>query len=525
MSWSPQAFAGMIPPSQHPEFLVDTGQEKKRTGQREDRRFVVSQPARLHLRGAFDQVWEAHISDISRRGMQLVVDRPAAASGRVRIEWNGREIHGNIRYQRQDGSGYRLGIELASSWESLVNDVLARQTEELRSTNAALELQAAVLQHQANLLDLTYDTILVTSMNGSISSWNQGAEHMYGWSQAEAAGRNVHQILGTVFPCDPGEVDSSLLREGRWEGELAQVRKDGSRIVVTSRLALHRTPQGEPAFIMAINSDITDKKKAEEALVSYANALKAKNEELAVALEKACEASEVKSRFLASVSHELRTPLNGIIGLSQLLHDGLVGPLTADQTGCLADVLRCSNHLLTLISQVLDLSKIESGKMEFEYQSVSLEELVRESIDSLRGISSAKAVQVQWRVEPAVSVVRTDPARMRQVFFNYLSNALKFTPAGGSVKVDVLCEGDSHFRIQVEDNGIGIRKEDLPCLFTEFGQIGRSEKSHNGTGLGLAITKRIVEALGGEVGVSSTPGEGSRFYAVLPRTPSRQLSD
>ena len=513
-----QAFAGEAAPFHRtrtpvPDSLLSGPKSPRR---REERRFIVNQPATLHASEAGSPSCQARICDISRRGMQLVSDRPVDLASPVRIEWNGREIHGAIRYQRQDGDDYRLGVELTSSWESLVSDVLASQTEELRVSNAVLAEQAAILKQQADLLDLTYDTILVTGLDGTIRSWNHGAEQMYGWSKAEAAGRNSHEMLASVFSTDPREVERELLTKGRWEGELVQARKDGSRIVVASRWALYHPAEGEPPAIMAINSDITAKKQAEEELFSYAQALKSKNQDLAVALEAAREASVVKSRFLASVSHELRTPLNGIIGFSQLLHDGALGALTGDQRECLADVLNCSNHLLSLITQVLDVTKIEAGKMEFQYQTVNLGDLVKETIDAVRAIAAAKRIVIAMRVDLQLGDVWADPAKLRQVVFNYLSNAIKFSPEDSMVDVTAAFEGPGHYRIQVEDYGVGIRAEDLPRLFTEFGQLGPSERAHHGTGLGLAITKRLVEALGGRVGVESEFGRGSRFYAVLP---------
>jgi signal transduction histidine kinase len=216
--------------------------------------------------------------------------------------------------------------------------------------------------------------------------------------------------------------------------------------------------------------------RTETELMIHAQALKKSNQELAVALEVAREASQAKSRFLASVSHELRTPLNGIIGFSELLHDGKLGPVSADQKEYLADVLSCSNHLLTLINHVLDLTKIEAGKMEFHYQPVLLAENMAEAVDSMKAIAATK-------------------------------------------RLNVRPEDEYHYRIAVEDNGIGIHTADLPRLFSEFGQLGASEKAQAGTGLGLVITKRIVEAQGGSVGVESVFGKGSRFYAILPCEP------
>ncbi len=267
---------------------------------------------------------------------------------------------------------------------------------------------------------------------------------------------------------------------------------------------------------MAINSDITEKKAAEQELVTYAEALQVKNRELATALKAACEASDVKSRFLASVSHKLRTPLKGIIGFSQPLHDGVLGPITAEQQGCLGDVLASSHHLLGLINQVLDLSRVESGKMEIQCSRVRLEDLVRKAIDGLLPIARAKNIEVRSKVDPRVCTAETDPARIRQIVFNFLSNALKFTPEGGLVEVEILADGETNFRIQVRDNGIGIAEADLPRLFTEFGQLTTGQESGGGTGLGLVITKRIAEALHGTVGVASVKGASSCFWAVLP---------
>jgi signal transduction histidine kinase len=260
--------------------------------------------------------------------------------------------------------------------------------------------------------------------------------------------------------------------------------------------------------------------QADELAVS-ATALVKANRELAVALEIAREASEAKSRFLASVSHELRTPLNGIIGFSQLLHDGGVGPVTPAQKDCLGDVLNCSGHLLSLIDHVLDLTKIESGKMDFDYETVCLEDAAAAAISDVRAIAVVKRLDLTLAVEPGMAPVQADAAKLRQVLLNYLSNALKFTPQGGSIRVEVSRHDSASYRVQVEDTGIGIEAADLPRLFMEFGQVGASGKTRKGTGLGLVITKRLVEAQGGSVGVESTPGRGSRFFAVLPSAPRR----
>jgi CheY-like chemotaxis protein len=218
------------------------------------------------------------------------------------------------------------------------------------------------------------------------------------------------------------------------------------------------------------------------------------------------------------MSHELRTPLNAIIGFAELMHDAKVGPVSPTHKECLADILTSSRHLLQLINDVLDLSKVEAGKMEFRPEPVELTRVVGEVRDILRGLSAKKHIHLAVDIEAGLDEVVLDPGKLKQVLYNYLSNALKFTPEGGQVTVRARLEPGGNFRLEVSDTGIGIRPDDLSRLFVEFQQLDASaSKAYPGTGLGLALTKRIVEAQGGRVGVSSAVAEGSTFYAVLPR--------
>jgi CheY-like chemotaxis protein/anti-sigma regulatory factor (Ser/Thr protein kinase) len=216
------------------------------------------------------------------------------------------------------------------------------------------------------------------------------------------------------------------------------------------------------------------------------------------------------------MSHELRTPLNGIIGFAQLLHDEEAGPLLEQQKDFLSDVLRSGRHLLQLINDVLDLSKVEAGKLEFRPERVDLAKLVGEVLAVLR--TASQRVQVQSTIDPALQEVIVDAGRLKQVLYNYVSNALKFTPDGGTVSIRLTAESAESFRLEVEDTGKGIAAADLARLFVEFQQVhDGTTKAHGGTGLGLALTKRLIEAQGGTVGVRSTVGKGSTFFAVLPR--------
>ncbi len=242
-------------------------------------------------------------------------------------------------------------------------------------------------------------------------------------------------------------------------------------------------------------------------------------------------ATQLKSEFLANMSHELRTPLNGITGFAEVLIDGLAGPVNNSQRDYLEEILGGSRHLLRLVEDVLDLSKVEAGKMTFRPELVDLEKSIQETIQMLAFMADPKRIQVVSEIDADGKHAYLDPARFKQVLFNYLSNAVKFTPSDGKVIIRVIAEADTWFRLEVEDTGVGISAEDQKGLFKEFHQLDTSvAKQFQGAGLGLALTKRIVEAQGGRVGLLSQVGVGSTFFALLPRgradlrTPVRSLS-
>jgi signal transduction histidine kinase len=288
-----------------------------------------------------------------------------------------------------------------------------------------------------------------------------------------------------------------------WETEF--IRKDGSRVPVLIAVTML-----DPPNCLNIILDLSEQKRAEAA-----------NRRLREQQEEIVEANRMKGQFLANMSHELRTPLNAIIGFAELMHSGKVGPVAADHHEYLGDILTSSRHLLQLINDILDLAKVESGKMEFRPERVDLGKLVGEVRDILRGLAAEKRLHVATQIDPQAGTAFIDPARVKQVLYNYLSNAIKFTSEGGLVTARIIAQETALFRLEVEDSGIGISAEDIDKLFVEFHQLDASSaKRFQGTGLGLAMTKRIVEALGGRVEVRSTPGKGSTFSAVLPREAS-----
>jgi signal transduction histidine kinase/DNA-binding response OmpR family regulator len=300
-------------------------------------------------------------------------------------------------------------------------------------------------------------------------------------------------------------VNTMLARYAEEESRSAQEREQQNAMLEEQAVELEE--QREHA--LGLVADATEAKLAAETLVEELRL--SDTEKIRVE-----EATRLKSEFLAAMSHELRTPLNAIIGFTQILYDGKVDPATPEHKEYLGDVLTSARHLLQLINDVLDLSKVEAGKMEFHVEPVDLPALVGEVLTILRTSIAAKHIHVESHVSPEVVGVVLDAARFKQVLYNYLSNALKFTPDAGRVTVRVGPEG-SAFRLEVEDTGPGISPEDVGRLFARFEQLDEGARRHGSTGLGLALTKRLVEAQGGTVGVASEVGKGTTFFAVLPK--------
>jgi signal transduction histidine kinase len=229
------------------------------------------------------------------------------------------------------------------------------------------------------------------------------------------------------------------------------------------------------------------------------------------------EANRMKSKFLTNMSHELRTPLNSILGFAEFLVDGKPGPLKPKQEEYLGNILYSGRHLLQLINDVLDLAKVEAGKMELKLETFSLSKAVEEVCGVTEPLAQKKGITVNVEIALALGSVTLDQQKLKQVLYNLLSNAFKFTDQGG--RVDVLAEpqDQGRFRLSVKDSGIGIKEEDIKRLFTEFEQIESGTSRHyEGTGLGLVLTRKIVELQGGTIDVASETGKGATFTVVLP---------
>jgi len=391
---------------------------------------------------------------------------------------------------------------------------IAEQNAELQQSGDALR---ASEQSLATTLDSIADAVIATDTSGRVIRMNPVAEHLTGWARNDAVSRPLDEVLQFVDEGAGGPLENPvarIVRDGVVIGQSNHTSlraRDGTSRPVAHRAAPIRDFMGTIRGVVLVFRDQTEERRAEEMRVRSVQ-LEAQNQHVR-------EASRLKSEFLANMSHELRTPLNGIIGFAEILRDGRAGPLSEDQTEYMGDILTSGQHLLQLINDVLDLSKVEAGKLEFRSEPVDLARLIAEVLGVVRATIATKAIRVEPRVDPILTDVELDASRFKQVLYNYVSNALKFTPDGGRVTVRATPEPDgTRFRLEVEDTGPGISPDDIGRLFVEFQQLDAgAAKRHGGTGLGLALTKRLVEAQGGAVGLRSVVGRGSVFFAVLPR--------
>jgi signal transduction histidine kinase len=271
--------------------------------------------------------------------------------------------------------------------------------------------------------------------------------------------------------------------------------------------------------VTAIIRDISEREQVEDRLRSiqekYTRELAETNRELELRNLEIERANRLKSEFLASMSHELRTPLHTVIGFSELLLEEIEGPLNDKQKRFIGHIHKDSMHLLELINDVLDLSKIEAGRLELRREPFDVAAAIEDVLGSIRSLGSAKAMQLTTSVS-VPSALYADRVRFKQVIYNLLSNAVKFTPQGGKIHVNARVL-DGFLQITVTDNGIGIAKEQHASVFDKFHQVGATTKGvREGTGLGLAITKHLVEQHGGRISLESEPGKGSCFTITVP---------
>ena len=364
--------------------------------------------------------------------------------------------------------------------------------------------------HQAQIIEQIHDGIVTTDLEGNIVGWNTGAEKLFGYSQSEVIGKHISMIYRQEdMPVLKENIRASLLDTGLYNGDLIFVKKSKDTISVALSLSMLKDEKGNTIGMIGINQDITQRKKAELVLQE--------------AKQKAEESTKSKSEFLANMSHEIRTPLNAILGFIALLKEENIGEKPEEYV----DIIDSSSKgLLKIIEDILDFSKIESGKLEIDKVDFD----VKAEFEVITHIFLAKCSENDIELSLVLDKnlpksINTDPLRVKQVIFNLLGNAIKFTDKGKKIIVDINYK-DDFLNVSVKDEGKGIAKDKLSHIFESFSQEDSSTtRKYGGTGLGLTISYELVKLLGGELKVKSEIGVGSEFYFSIKAEVGKEIKD
>jgi PAS domain S-box-containing protein len=383
-----------------------------------------------------------------------------------------------------------------------------RRQSRLAAANQALahelEKQIAEVRRSREEVDkyftLSLDPLCIAGFDGYFKRVNPVWEKVLGWTQQELTSRPFTAFIHPEDRAASSEVAARLAQgHNLVQFENRFLRKDGSY----RWIMWNATASVEDEVIFATGRDVTELKQTQEQLVA------AKND--------AERSNKFKDQFLSTMSHELRTPLNAVLGFSDLLSEGRYGALNEKQQRYLGHITNGGKHLLRLINDILDLSRIEAGRLQLQIETVSVESMFSEACDTLQPLVSKKRHVLERDAPPGLSV-RADSTRLKQILMNLIANAVKFTPEGGKIELSARRIADA-VRIDVRDTGPGIPPDEQQRIFEAFYRLSHSAKAPEGTGLGLAITQRLVELHGGQLGLESQVGEGSCFYFTLPYVP------
>ena len=461
----------------------------------------------------------------------------------VYFESLNRWIHQDADFELPDWVKLLGGVALLGILMGVLGSVILKRQVNLRSAELAKsneQLQALygelkLAMHSMNESEKKYRTLfesandaILLMRNGVIIECNSETSETFGYSREELVGRKPASFSDEVQPEGQGSLDKfdKLLRLVMEKGSLTfewQFRRlDGA--VFYAEVSLNTVELFGETLVQAMVRDITVRKKAEMALrelnISLEKRVADRTRELELEKEKAESADRLKSVFLATMSHELRTPLNSIIGFTGILLQELPGPLNDEQQKQMNMVRNSARHLLALINDVLDISKIEAGQLEVVEGEFDFHDAVRKVTDIVRPLAERKGLVLEIEVEPSIGQIISDQRRVEQILINLVNNAIKFTETG-RVQIKAGLQSDSNndemLRVDVVDNGIGIKDDDLAKLFRPFQQIDTGlTRQHEGTGLGLVICKRLADLMGGEILVESVWEQGSTFSLILP---------
>lgn len=412
----------------------------------------------------------------------------------------GKEIRDfDNRYVHKEGD--IIPMRWSSTWSASNNlyFCVARDIREQKRRQAETERLTAIL-------DATPDYVGMATPDGRQVYMNKAGRKMLGLSEDHCLSEG---LIYNHYPPDIAKriLDEGIptaIKEGYWHGETRMSVKGGQEIPVSQIILAHKNEKGDVEFLSTVARDITPQKQAEETLIH--GKMAAEN------------ANRAKSQFLANMSHELRTPLNAIIGFSEILADQTFGELNQKQTRYVSNILTSGRHLLNLINDILDLAKVEAGKLVLQHEEFAADHAIEGVFQIVKGIAQQKGICLIRESEPGLPHLYADSSKFKQVLYNLLSNAVKFTPENGQIKVKVESRGPS-LRVTVTDTGVGIKLEDQSRVWNEFEQVESSYvRAQKGTGLGLALSRKLVELHGGRIWLESSgvEGEGCSFIFELP---------
>lgn len=402
-----------------------------------------------------------------------------------------------FRIKRQSDGSIRVIHAVAEYYSE--RNIVVGMLQDITEYKQSEEALAEEVSWRRILMEQSRDGIVILDQDGKVFESNPRYAEMLGYSPEEI--QNLH-----VWDWDTHYTREQLLEMLRLADnkgilhETRQRRKDGTLIDV--EINANAATFGNRKLSFCVCRDITERKKAEEELL---------NAKLA-----AEDASKSKGEFLATMSHELRTPLNSIIGFSDILLEEMFGSLNEKQKSCINNISKGGKHLLNLINNILDLSKVEAGKMELDYERFYISDVVNEIKTTILPLALKKEIFLDVKIEPELGMICADKTRFRQILYNLTSNAIKFTPEKGDVTIEARCFG-KYAQVSVKDTGIGISKNDMDKLFQPFKQLNPYlTREQEGTGLGLALVKKFIEMHEGRIRVESKIGEGSIFTFVIP---------
>ncbi len=433
-------------------------------------------------------------------GLVLVVppDSPRQ-SGLARVMQKAASPHLDRRVERmavrRDGS--RLAVEVSTTRANLGAHVLTTVFIADISERKAGEDRLALFRR---VFDASNQSIVISDAKSRGLYQNRAHEQAMGYSDDEIIGKPFpHALPQDVASTVWADIKRAIAQDGAWYGQVPFRRKDGSEFMTASHIGSIKDEQGNVQYVFNLFTDFTEEL--------------ARREELRLAREVAEKANLAKSDFLSSMSHELRTPMNAVLGFGQILE--VDESLTPEQLDNVREILKGGHQLLKLINDVLDLAKIESSSIKLSLETINVAGLIEEAWRVLAPLALTRSITLHKNL-PLTAAVTADRARLKQVLLNLLSNAINFNRDGGEISVCTLETPTGQLRIEIADSGQGIAPERLPIIFEAFNRRGTVRGQVGGTGIGLIITRRLVDLMGGEVGVNSELGVGTTFWVDLP---------